>query len=284
MSATLSPTTRADARRDDRRRPGASVHLKVSAPALIVALTVMATVASAEPWLDAPRDCPHDGKMIPIARGPVTVDGVLDDATWRQACFVTDFEQKVPRYHGTPSHPIRVAVAIDGDTLYVGARMYSAGRADIDDALTQRDDNSQAEHLIVSLDPSHTKRIAFSFSVTAAGVRADWIHTDDSEGSRDMSWSPVWIAKTTILDDGWVAEMAIPLSQLRLPREPAESWGINFNWYIPHRNEDVFWRAVPPDRTAWASWFGEVTALPAVKPGLGLELLPYVASYGTVDE
>ncbi len=260
------------------------MHLNVSAHGLVVALAVMARVASAGPWLDEQRDCPHDGKTIPIARGPVTVDGVLDDATWQQACFASDFEQKLPRYHGTPSHPMRVALAIDGDTLYVGARMYSAGRADIDDALTQRDDTSQAEHLIVSLDPSHTKRIAFSFAVTAAGVRADWIHTDDNEGSRDLSWNPVWTAKTTILDDGWVAEMAIPLSQLRLPREPADSWGINFNWYIPHRNEDVFWRAVPPDRTAWASWFGEVTALPAVKPGLGLELLPYVASFGTIDE
>ena len=84
--------------------------------------------------------------------------------------------------------------------------------------------------------------------------------------------------RRTIVDDGWAAEMAIPLSQLRLPREPATSWGINFNWYIPHRNEDVFWRAVPPDRTAWASWFGELTALPPVRRGLGLELMPYVAT------
>ena len=249
-----------------------------------LAMALAARVVSAGPWLDEVRECPHAGKTIPVARGAVTVDGVLDDATWQQACFVTDFEQKVPHYHGTPSHPVRVAVAIDGDMLYVGARMYSAGRADIDDALTQRDDTSQAERLIVSLDPSHTRRIAFSFAVTAAGVRADWIHTDDSEGSRDMSWNPVWIAKTTILDDGWVAEMAIPLSQLRLPREPATSWGINFNWYIPHRNEDVFWRAVPPDRTAWASYFGELTALPPIEPGLGLELLPYVASFASVDE
>ena len=57
----------------------------------------------------------------------------------------------------------------------------------------------QAERFIVSIDPSHTRRLAYSFAVTARGVRADWIHTDDNEYDRDMSWDPVWIAKATIL-------------------------------------------------------------------------------------
>src|SRR5260221_5060540 len=178
----------------------------------------------------------------------------------------------------------RELLAIDGETLYVGARMWSAGPDDIDDALTQRDDTDQAERFIVSIDPSHLKRIAYWFAVTAMGVRADWIHTDDSQGNRDASWNPVWIARARIVADGWVAEMAIPLSQLRLPREPATSWGIDFDWFIPHRSEDVFWRAVPPDRTAWASMFGELVALPPIRPGIALELLPYGATKLIVDE
>jgi hypothetical protein len=175
-------------------------------------------------------------------------------------------------------------VAIDGETLYVAARMWAAGPDDIDDALTQRDDTQQAERFIVSIDPSHTRRLAYSFAVTAAGVRADWIHTDDSERTRDPTWNPVWRATTQIVADGWTAELAMPLSQLRLPRAAETSWGINLNWYIPHRNEDVFWRAVPRDRTAWASWFGELTGLPRIERGLGVELLPYVASQLTADE
>ena len=132
---------------------------------------------------------------------------------------------------------MKVAVAIDGDTLYVGARMWSRRRADIDDALTQRDDTSQAERFIVSIDPSHTRRLAYSFAVTAAGVRADWIHTDDTEYAARCVVEPGVVAATTILADGWTAEMAIPLSQLRLPRDARRSWGIDFNWYIPHRRK-----------------------------------------------
>jgi hypothetical protein len=233
----------------------------------------------------AAADCPPSlAKTLPVARGAIQVDGRLDDPTWQAACFVDDFTQKQPRWAAPPSHPIKVAVAIDGHTLYIAARMWSAGPDDISDALTQRDDTSQAERLIVSIDPSHTRRLAYSFAVTARGVRADWIHTDDAEFKRDPSWNPVWVAKAELVADGWTAELAIPLSQLRLPRTPQSSWGINFNWYIPHRQEDVFWISVPPDQTAWASMFGQLTELPPIKGGLGLEVLPYVATRVAFDE
>ena len=232
----------------------------------------------------AHADCPRGGKIVPVAHGPVEVDGRLDDATWKTACFIEDFEQKTPAFGARPTRKVTAAVAIDGDTLYIAARMWSDGPADIDDALTQRDDTGGAERFIVSLDPSHTRRLAYSFAVTVAGVRADWIHTDDTEGARDPTWNPVWRASTQVLADGWTAELAMPLSQLRLPATPQTTWGINFNWYIPRRNEDVFWRAVPPDRTAWASWFGELSELPRIQRGLGFELLPYATSRFSVDE
>ena len=157
-------------------------------------------------------ECPaRAAKTLPIARGSITVDGKLDDATWQTACWVDDFTQKVPQFAAPPKHPVKVAVAIDAKHLYVGARMWSAGPDDISDALTQRDDTSQAERMIVSLDPSNTRRLAYSFAITARGVRADWIHTDDAEFKRDHSWNPVWVADAELLADGWTAELAIPL-------------------------------------------------------------------------
>jgi hypothetical protein len=227
-------------------------------------------------------ECAHD-KKLPVARGSIDVDGKLSDPVWKSACWADDFAEQQPHFGAKPSHPVKVAIAVDATTLYVAARMWSAP-GEVDDALTQRDDTQQAERFIISIDPSHTRRVAYSFAVTAAGARADWIHTDDTEGARDYSWDPVWIAKTEILTDGWTAEMAIPLSQLRLPRTPAASWGINFDWYIPHTNEDVFWIPVPLDKTAWASYFGELTELPPIVPGLGLELLPYAATSTTIAE
>ncbi|MCX5745893.1 MAG: DUF5916 domain-containing protein [Proteobacteria bacterium] len=229
--------------------------------------------------------CPTGDKQIAAmaaAPGSIVVDGDLRE--WTTACWITDFEQQAPTYGARPTHPIKLAITIADDTLYVAARMWSDGPADIDDALTQRDDLGQAERIIVSVDPSLTQRTAYSFAVSAAGVRADWIHTDDTQGARDATWNPVWHAHTRMLADGWSEELAMPLSQLRLPRTALPAWGINFNWYIPHRHEDVFWRAVAPDRTAWASIFGALVDLPAIVDRTSLELLPYVASRLVVDE
>jgi len=233
----------------------------------------------------AHADCPTQGKRLPITRGtPAKLDGMLDDPVWQHACFARDFAQQQPKFGAPPTHPVQVAIAIDDTTLYVGARMWSAGPDDVDLALTAHDDTTAAERFIVSLDPSNTKRLAYSFALTAAGVRADWIHTDDTEGARDYSWEPVWIGKTQLLPDGWSLEMAIPLSQLKLPHVPADSWGINFDWYLPRRSEDVFWIPVPLDRTGWASYFGALTELPHVEPGVHLELLPYVSVRGQLAE
>jgi hypothetical protein len=248
---------------------------------LVLALLPFIVVLERSAAADCPTRAP---KTMPVARGSASVDGRLDDPIWQTACFIDDFTQKQPRWAQPPSHPIKVAIAVDAHTLYVAARMWSAGPDDVSDALTQRDDTSQAERLIVSIDPSHTRRLAYSFAVTARGVRADWIHTDDAEFKRDLSWNPVWIAKAELLADGWTAELAIPLSQLRLPRTPQASWGVNFNWYIPHRQEDVFWISVPPDKTAWASMFGELTELPPIDGGFGLEILPYAATRFVLDE
>jgi hypothetical protein len=202
---------------------------------------------------------------------------VLDEAAWRAAAFVSDFAQKEPAQDAPPTEATSVAIAYDDHALYVAARMAKADVGSLERPMTRRDETSGAERIIISLDPYRTGRIAYSFAVTAAGVRADWLHTDDSEYARDASWNPVWRAAVTVDESGWTAEMRIPLSQLRFPDDAAPVWGINLNRYVPRTREDQFWIVVPKDRTGWSSYFGELRGLAGVRPRLRLEVLPYVS-------
>jgi hypothetical protein len=225
---------------------------------------------------------PAKAIRLAAVTGAVTIDGALDDATWRGATWTDDFTDKEPTFGRAPAHPMRVALARDADALYVAARMDS-GADPVAAPLTRRDDTSQAERFIVSIDPYRTRRFAYSFAVTAAGTRADWIHTDDDEYARDASWNPVWSAAVRRDATGWSAELRIPLGQLRYPAGAA-AWGIDFNRYVPPTHEDVFWIAVPRDRTAWASWFGELRDTAALAPARRFELMPYAAAGVTVTE
>lgn len=214
----------------------------------------------------------------------VTVDGHLDDPAWRGARFVSDFQQKEPEQFAAPGDRTEVAFLYDDEALYVGLRMWSRDPARIPRDVTRRDQYGNSEHIVVSLDPFFDRRTAYSFSITAGGVRRDYYHATDSEayGNRDFTYDPVWEARARIDSTGWTAEMRIPFSQLRMNPLERQRWGLNINRWIPQRNEDDYWVVVPRDQTGFSSRFGTLEGLDGIRPARQVEILPYVAANADV--
>jgi len=259
-----------------RYRPG--VHRAVGLGGFASTTLVATARARAADDHEADRRARRGKTAVAVrAAGSIAVDGRLDDATWHAAAWFADFAQKDPVQDAPATARTEVAIAFDDQALYVAARMALSEPATLERPMTRRDDTTGAERFIVSFDPYRSRRTAYSFAVTAAGVRADWIHTDDDERARDDSWDPVWNAAVGVGADAWTCEMRIPWSQLRYPGESTPVWGVDFNRYTPRSREDDFWIVVPKDVTAWSSYFGELRGL-EVAPRLRLELLPYVTS------
>jgi hypothetical protein len=245
----------------------------VLAPTALAVLLFMGLSARAQPPAPAGE---RRMEALRVDKGP-RVDGVLDDDVWRRIPFTSDFRQKEPDQGEPASLRTEVAIVYDAEALYVGARMASGGPENIEAVMTRRDESGSAERLILSLDTYRDRRTAYSFAVTAAGVRVDWYHPQDHEYVRDSSYNPVWEARTTQTAEGWVAELRIPFSQLRFNAAEEQVWGLNINRYVPRRNEDDFWVVVPRDVTGWSSHFGELTGIRGVAPSRRVELVPYVA-------
>lgn len=225
---------------------------------------------------------PKQVTAVRVSSGAIHLDGRLDDSVWTNARWIEDFTQKMPVEGATPSDSMRIAILYDEHALYIGARMRSRDPAHIQAPLSRRDNTSQAEHLWVSFDTYHDRRTAYSFGITASGVRMDWYHPTDNEYDLDGSFDPVWEARAVIDSLGWTTEMRIPFSQLRFNDLPDQRWGFNADHWIPAHNEDVFWIPVPTNRTGWSSWMGELVGISGVKPSRRLELLPYVAGNSTL--
>jgi len=149
-----------------------------------------------------------------IAGDVIRVDGRLDEEAWLQATPLTDFVQKEPNEGATPTDEMEVRFLYDEDALYVGARMYARNHRRIQAPLGRRDNVGQAEHFLVSLDTFLDRRTAYTFGVSAAGVRLDHFHPTDNEHNVDAGFDPVWEARTSRDADGWTAELWIPFSQL----------------------------------------------------------------------
>lgn len=217
------------------------------------------------------------------AAGELRLDGRLDEAVWQTAVAATGFTQREPVEGVSASQATVVRFAFDADALWIAARMTSEDPSSIRGLVTRRDREGSSEQLTVSLDTYGDGFTAYTFGVTPAGVRIDYYHPADNEAARDYGYDPVWDVATAVDADGWTAELRIPFSQLRFS-DDGGAWGVNIVRRIPATNEVSYWVLVGRDEAGWSSRMGELTGLEQVRPGLGIELLPYVAAASEIVE
>lgn len=214
--------------------------------------------------------------------GAIELDGSPGEDPWARAEWFDDFVQKEPVQGAEPSVRTEIAFLYDDEALWVGARLEARDPAELERRLTRRDEAGNVERLMVSLDTYQDGRTAYTFAVTAAGVRLDWYHPSDDEYNRDETFDPVWQARTA-LDPGfgWTAELRIPISQLRFTAGDEQLWGLNINRYIPDGNEDLYWVLIDREEAGWSSRMGDLAGITGLTPSRRLEVLPYIASEAT---
>ncbi len=223
----------------------------------------------------------------PVARAvradrPFSIDGRLDEPVWRQAVAVSEFTQRDPREGVPSSQRTEVRIAYDEDAIYLGARLYDTGP--VSTRLGRRDSSLPgSDWFTVSFDSYHDHISAYRFSVNPSGVRRDQLTSSDEGGSE--SWDPVWEAAARIDAEGWVAELRIPLSQLRFRRENELTWGIQFIRQISRAGEESWFAFTPKRERAGVARYGHLIGLQGLEPRSPLELMPYGltrASYRTI--
>ncbi len=207
----------------------------------------------------------------------ITLDGVLDEAVWDIADPATSFTQRDP-WEGEPgSEETRVYVLYDDEALYVGAVLLD--EHPVSTRLGRRDGYLlDSDKFAVSLDGYNDHRTGFMFEVNPSGVRMDQALTGGRDDHGDSSWDPVWEAATRITDQGWTAELRIPLSQLRYGGGEEQTWGIQFTREIARNREKQLFSFTPKDEAGGIARFGHLNGIRGLHESRGLELLPYVQS------
>jgi hypothetical protein len=218
-----------------------------------------------------------------VPEGAIRIDGRLDEEAWLRATPVTDFVQKEPVEGAAPSDGTEVRFVFDGGALYVGARLSTRNYPSIQAPLGRRDNTGQAESFLVSLDTYLDRRTAYTFGVSASGVRLDRYHSSDNEDSFDSGFDPVWEAQTSTREGEWIAELWIPFSQLRFSRQSEQVWGLNIRRFRPTLDEEDYWVLIPRTERYWSSRFGDLQGLTGLRPARRIEVLPYTAGASTLN-
>ncbi len=205
-------------------------------------------------------------------KAPV-IDGMLNDLSWGIVDWTGDFIESRPDENTAPSQKTKFKIIYDQKFLYIGVRCYDDEPDKIVERLSRRD-GFQGDWVGVFIDSYNDERTSFNFIVTAAGVKGDEFLTDNGNNSDD-SWNPIWYTKTNIDEEGWTAEMKIPLSQLKFGKSKEQSWGLEVMRKLFRKEERYVWQRIPREVAGFVSEFGELNGLIDIEPQKQIEIQPY---------
>ncbi len=204
------------------------------------------------------------------------IDGQLDEAEWGEFSDEGDFIQSTPRVGETMTEPTEFRILYTEQSLYIGIRCYDSEPNKIIARETRRDGNlSKDDNIYFIIDTYLDRRNAFAFSVNPLGAQWDALVSQNS--SPDSNWDGIWHASCQIDEQGWTAEIAIPIDSLDFD-EAITTWGFNIQRSILRKAEQGRWTRPEPDLKIFQpSEAGDITGLVGFKQQTRFEFRPYAS-------
>jgi len=212
-----------------------------------------------------------------VTHEPPTIDGLLNDAAWEQVPWGGGgFRQLSPDKGKPATVQTNFKILYDEKNLYVAVRAHDPEPEKIVRRMSRRD-SFEGDMVEINIDSYNDKRTAFSFTASVSGVKGDeYISNNGDEW--DEGWDPIWYLKTSIDAEGWVAEMRIPLSQLRFADVPEHVWGFQVMRIFFRNQERSIFQYIPPDAGGWVHLFAELKGITGIRPQKQLEIQPYIVT------
>ena len=167
-----------------------------------------------------------------------SIDGQLTDSCWQGLQPLEAFTTAAPVFDKAPLCRTEVHLFYTETALYVAARCFNSNASRVRDDGGIRDGELTGDWFQLSLDTWNDDRMAFDFTVSAAGVPYD---TRNNSG-----WNAGWQSAVSLQADGWTLEMHIPFTALRFPRKAEQNWGLQFTRYDRGTGETSTWSPQDP--------------------------------------
>lgn len=219
-------------------------------------------------------------RQLPAKRttSAIKIDGILDDAAWKETVPVTNFIEQRPTPGRVESNINRTEVYLlyDNTSVYVGGYCHEKTKDSISRELIGRDKVGVNDFVGITLDTYNDKINAVGFYITPYGEQFDLRYSPTNE---DLSWSAVWHSAAKINADGWSFEMRIPYSALRFVSKENQTWGLNI---IRRRNktgQQFTWSPLDPKVSGFVNQEGEWTGISKIDAPVRLSFSPYLSSY-----
>jgi hypothetical protein len=210
------------------------------------------------------------------AEAAIRIDGQINETEWPRDLFQSGFIQMEPD-KGVPSRETtRAAVQFDETHIYVAVHSMKSYSGPFVARQSRRDQLEKKDDVVaVSFDTYHDLRTAYWFMTNLLNTQVDARISDDGKYV-DTEWDTQWEVRTSLNENDWSAEFAIPFQSIRY--DPAiTTWGIDFSRFIPTYLETSHWAGTMDDDFR-VSQSGTLTGLEFPGSSAESRLIPYVTT------
>ena len=209
--------------------------------------------------------------------GSLTLDGNLSEALWDEVPAVSDFLQRDPREGEPATERTVVKIIYNDESVFFGVVCEDSQAGGIIAKERARDDSLGSDDTFeIILDTFHNHQDGFIFRTNPLGTKFDsWI--TDEGGRENSNWDERWVVAAARNERGWMVEIEIPFSSIRMPGRDIQVWGIDFKRNIRRKNEEAIWSNYRRDFNFFqVSQAGELVGLENISAGHRLRIKPFV--------
>jgi hypothetical protein len=209
------------------------------------------------------------------------LDGVLSEPFWASADSIADLVTVEPEEGESPTGRTVVKVLASARDIVIGVWAYDPEPRRIVAFAKARDSELEEEdHVQLVFDTFLDGRSGYVFAVNPNGARFDGLVEVRNEDI-NSDWDAIWEAKTSRDDEGWYAEIRIPLKSVAFARD-LTTWGFNVQRRVQRLQETSRWSGASQDYDGHqTSRAGLLTDLPAFNLGVGLSIRPSLVGRAT---
>ncbi len=211
----------------------------------------------------------------------IIVDGMLNEASWRLAQPATDFIQAEPRQGESSTERTEVRILYDSENLYFGVTCFDRDpQAIIANSLRRDFQPGSEDSFELLLDTFADFRNGYLFVTNPQGAKRD-VQVSNEGIDQNVSWDAIWDVKTQVNQEGWIAEIRIPIKTLRYDQAQESNWNVNFGRRIRRKNEIVYWSEIPRRyQITRVSLAGQLLGLSKEdwRAGRNLQVTPYLVA------
>jgi hypothetical protein len=216
----------------------------------------------------------------------ITIDGLLNEADWSKTKATTNYWQYFPSDSVKAKNQTEIKMMFDDKNLYVAITVHAKSNDFIIPSLRRDFRASGNDNVTLIFDTFNDGSNAFFFGTNPAGVKREALLSGGGTDLRgfNLAWDTKWICKTQILENAYVAEIAIPLTAFKF-REGETKWRFNSYQFDTQDNQQNTWMNIPQNQYIFSlAYMGEmIFEKPLGKSRAPIAIIPYINTFSGKD-